>query len=740
MATESTIKVKITADASDAEKAVDDLKQDVEDVGTKSGSTGTGAFSNIGSAAKSVASTVGKTLTAAVTALGTAVGTVATKAISAYADYEQFVGGVETLFGESASVVEEYAANAYRTAGISANEYMEQATSFSASLIQSLDGDTAAAAEYANLAITDMADNANKMGTSMEDIENAYQGFAKQNYTMLDNLKLGYGGTEEEMQRLIDDANEIAIAQGEAGDLTIDSYADIVEAIHLVQDEMGITGTTAEEAATTISGSISSMEAAWENWLTGLADENADMGELTDELLASVETVAENLAPVIAQVGESMVSELGDVLTGAVDALAPALSEAVAGLWNAVIVEAASWVGIELPQADASALEEGLSGVIDFVQGIWDGLSPIVEGIVDTISSIFSGIAPLVSQLVSTVASSGIGAAFQSIGTAIGAAFSSIGTVIESILNLCTQLGVGQVIGTAFSVVFQTISAVVQVASGVIQGIAGVVTAVVTTITTVITALQTSWTTVWTAIRAVISTVWNGIKSVVTSVLSVVASTISGKLSSIKSTWTSVWNSVKTFFSSIWSGIKSAASSGISGVVTTVSGIRSKITNVFSNCGQWLVSAGKNILNGLANGIKSAIEGVLSVVTNAATSVINKVCTLLGIASPSKVMMEIGGYTMEGLAEGIEAGADEALAAAGSVAASLPSAFGSIGADIQLGMGYDVSGLQTVSADAGSASGTVINQSFATKVVRSDSDLYTAAPIIYRSAMREASL
>ena len=212
------------------------------------------AFGKIGSAALTVGKTVAKAAAAGLAAGSAALAALGKSAISSYADYEQLVGGVDTLFGESSKTVQQYAKNAYQTAGLSANEYMDTVTSFSASLLQSLDGDTARAAQVADRAITDMSDNANKMGTDISMIQNAYQGFAKQNFTMLDNLKLGYGGTKEEMERLISDANKLKEANGETADLTIESYADIVEAIGLVQDEMGITGTTAKEASTTIQG------------------------------------------------------------------------------------------------------------------------------------------------------------------------------------------------------------------------------------------------------------------------------------------------------------------------------------------------------------------------------------------------------------------------------------------------------------------------------------------------------
>lgn len=237
---------------------------------------------------------------AALKKVGQAVYDVGKAAVSSYADYEQLVGGVETLFKDSASIVEGYAKTAYKTAGLSANDYMETVTSFSASLLQSLGNDTAKAAEKADMAITDMADNANKMGTEMEAIQNAYQGFAKQNYTMLDNLKLGYGGTKTEMQRLLKDAEALKKKQGEVAHYSIDSYADIVDAIHVVQTEMGVTGTTALEAAETISGSMASAKASIDNLLTGMVDTDQDIIALGEQTADAVGTAFENVGPAIA--------------------------------------------------------------------------------------------------------------------------------------------------------------------------------------------------------------------------------------------------------------------------------------------------------------------------------------------------------------------------------------------------------------------------------------------------------
>lgn len=276
----------------------------------------TGKLGGIGSKAASVLSTAAKAGAAATAAVATGVGVLGKAALDSYASYEQLVGGVDKLFGDASGQLQKYAAEAYKTSGMSANQYMEQATSFSAALIQSLGGDTAKAAEQADVAMRAMSDNVNVFGSNMEDVQNAFQGFAKQNYTMLDNLKLGYGGTKEEMQRLIDDANEYAASIGQASDLSIDSFSDIVTAIELVQEQQGIAGTTAKEAAETIEGSVNMAKAAWQNWLTALADDSADVGELTAQLVDSVATAASNIVPRIGVIMESLAPAVLDALNG----------------------------------------------------------------------------------------------------------------------------------------------------------------------------------------------------------------------------------------------------------------------------------------------------------------------------------------------------------------------------------------------------------------------------------------
>ena len=276
----------------------------------------------LGTAAKAGVAALGAALASAATgtvALGKA-------ALESYAQYEQLVGGVDKLFQDASPKLQEYAANAYQTAGMSANQYMEQATSFSAALINSLKGDTQKAADQADVAMRAMSDNVNTFGSNMEDVQNAFQGFSKQNFTMLDNLKLGYGGTKQEMQRLIDDANEYAASIGEASDLSIDSFSDIVTAIDLIQQKQHIAGTTAREAATTIEGSVNMAKAAWQNWVTELGKDNADMGKLTTQLVESVTTAASNIVPRIAVIAGAAMAAPAEQLPSAVEQLGASLS------------------------------------------------------------------------------------------------------------------------------------------------------------------------------------------------------------------------------------------------------------------------------------------------------------------------------------------------------------------------------------------------------------------------------
>lgn len=380
---------KIAIDSEEAEQSLDSVSVKGALAQTKFGSVAT----KIGSAAK----VAGKAVAAGMAAAGVAMVKIGKDAVESYAEYEQLVGGVETLFGESADKVLQYAQNAYKTAGLSANDYMETVTSFSASLLQSVGGDTAKAAEDANLALTDMSDNANKMGTSMDAIQNAYQGFAKQNYTMLDNLKLGYGGTKSEMERLLADAQKLS---GQKYDVS--SFDDIVQAIHVVQTEMGITGTTSEEASSTIQGSANAMKAAWENLLTGMADESQDLDALLENFIDSVVTFGDNLIPRIQEMLPRLVSAVSKLasalaanLPAILETLIPSLIEGAVNVVGAIIKQIPSLVA-----SIVKGLVNGITAAIPSVKaagknllmGLWNGISSVGDWIKKKVTGFGSSI------------------------------------------------------------------------------------------------------------------------------------------------------------------------------------------------------------------------------------------------------------------------------------------------------------------------------------------------------------
>lgn len=400
-----------TADLNNTKKQLGDLSGGVDDVGKSMDEAGkkTSVFADV-----LKGNLVSDAIKSGIKALASATKELIGGAVEGYAEYEQLVGGVETLFKDSAGTVQEYARNAYKTAGVSANEYMDTVTSFAASLISGLGGDTEQAAEMANMAITDMSDNANKMGSDMSSIQNAYQGFAKQNYTMLDNLKLGYGGTQKEMYRLMSDAKKIddsfdaVFSLDTKGHLEAE-YADIVQAIHIVQTEMGITGTTALEASTTVEGSVNSMKSAWSNFVTGLGSDNADISALSAQLIESVGTVAENVLPVVETVlkniaeavsndGPEMIEEfvsyaiekLPEIIKLGLQmvlALVKGLVQNLPELWTAVL----DMIGAII-QTFADAWPDIQEVGRDIVRGVWEGIKAMASWIGEKVSGFFSGI------------------------------------------------------------------------------------------------------------------------------------------------------------------------------------------------------------------------------------------------------------------------------------------------------------------------------------------------------------
>lgn len=594
------------------------------------------ALSSIGGAAV----TAGKLAVAGLGAVTGAVTAVGGAALNAYADYEQLSGGVETLFGSSASTLKGYADEAYRTAGMSANQYMTQATSFAASLVQSVGGDTAKAAEYANMAIIDMSDNVNKMGSDMQSVQDAYQGFAKQNFTMLDNLKLGYGGTKEEMQRLIADANKLRAEQGKTADLTIDSYADIVEAIHTVQEEMGITGTTAKEASTTISGSIGMAKAAWTNFLTGLGRDDVDFSQLTNQLLESIGAVAKNVAPRVAIIGKSIIQAFPSVLSGLGSVLAPIVSEALSTAWN-IAVQALAGLGIKLPAVDSSQFMAAFQQVASFVGAAIDG----IKGAVSTLASAFApafaamqaALAPIIAQVSSALlpALSVLGAALGNLAAAvlpvISAAIQAMAPVIATAIGAVVSLA--STISTGLAPVINGIASLIQAVLPVIQqlftqwgaSIQAVVSAAFTFVESVVTSamnvinavigtvlalIKGDWEGVWSGVLNILQVVWDGMIATVQSCIQLVSSTIDSALSFIKGVWNSAWSALGSFLDSAWDGFVSAVTGGNEQVMSILSGLPGKIIGLFADAGSWLIDSGRALLQGFADGVMGAVGWV----------------------------------------------------------------------------------------------------------------------------------
>lgn len=306
---------KAEADANNTAKEMDNLGKETEEAGKQAQESADGGWTMMRGILADLASSAIKNVLSGLKKLGGAVVDIGKQAYANYSNYEQLVGGIETLFKDSSSLLINYANNAYKTAGISANEYMEQATSFSATLLQGLGGDTEKAVEYANMAIIDMADNVNKMGGEMSSVQNAYQGFAKQNYQLLDNLKIGYGGTASEMARLINDSGVLGKTVKVTAKTVKDvPFATIIEAIHRTQEQIGITGATALEASSTIEGSTKSIQSAWQNLLTGLGDENADLRGLTKNLVDGVVTLMRNMVPRVKQIIQGMTTTAKSLL------------------------------------------------------------------------------------------------------------------------------------------------------------------------------------------------------------------------------------------------------------------------------------------------------------------------------------------------------------------------------------------------------------------------------------------
>ena len=632
-----------------------------------------GIGSKLGAAAGKAASLVA----AGVTAVATGVAAVTGMSMNAYAAYEQNVGGIQKIFGNMGKSLEEYAAmtgqtveqcsgkweqleqaqttvlanadRAYITAGLSANRYMEQVTGFSASLMASLGGDTVKAAEYANTAMVDMSDNANTFGTAMEDLQNAYQGFAKQNYTMLDNLKLGYGGTKEEMQRLISDAHAVNGAVDESSL----SFDNIVLAIHTMQEQMQIAGTTSREAATTIEGSCNMAKAAWENWVTGLGKDDADMEKLTGELVDSVATAASNIVSRLATIVSTAVEQLPGVVTK----LAPVVGEAFMSIADsAMSALSGAFGGLgEIGAQVGPVLYDGIVNGLSFLSGaaadimtrLGGYLAENLPSIMEQGLNILTGLSESLAENVGVLAE---GAANLIVGLAQGIA-DSLPTIIEQAPVIVQNLA-DAINDNAPTLLGAGIQAIVTLALGIVQAIP----TLIANIPAIFSAFLAAWSALdWLSLgRNAITFLGNGIANMAGFVRTCgtnIVSAIRGAIQNLPSTLASIG---RNGISSLGSAIRGA----VGFVTSAASSIGSSIMSALSSIPDRVASIGSQIVQGIANGISGAAGVVVNKITGVVGGAIDAAKSLLGIHSPSRVFRKMFGYVMEGAALGIDDTAD----------------------------------------------------------------------------------
>lgn len=486
-------------------------------------------------------STAAKVGAAALTAAASGVAALTKSSIDQYAEYEQLVGGVDTLFKDASDTIQQYASNAYKTAGVSANTYMEQATAFSASLIQSLGGDTQAAAEYANQAIMDMSDNANKMGTDIESIQQTYQSLMRGNYAMLDNLKLGYGGTKSELERLVADAEELT---GQALDPS--KFSDVITAIHAVQENMGITGTTAKEAATTIEGSVGMMRAAWDNLLVGIANDNGDLGSLTYEFADTVETALSNILPRV----KIILGGIGQVIADMGTIIAQTLPEMISTV---------------LP----SLISAGAQLLVGLVAGIISALPQLAASVPEIVSALYTSIVSAGPQL-ATAGTQLLSMFTSGIETGIPDLISRLPQIIEGILNFIAEnlpsildMGV-QILTSLQDGIINSISSLVSSLPQVISAITGfiadnlpaIVNAGISVLVNLASGIVSAIPQLVAVLPQIISAIVNGIGNLIGSIVDIGENIVQGIWEGIQNMATWIKNKVTGFFSGIVDGVK----------------------------------------------------------------------------------------------------------------------------------------------------------------------------------------
>lgn len=716
--------------------SVKNMNESMKDA-TNSASKMSSVMKGIGSSAIKV----GKGLAVAGAAAATAVTALVSKSVGAFSDYEQLTGGVETLFGAGGRSVEEYAQSvgksvsdiqgkydslmsaqnavlenankAYMTAGMSANEYMDTVTGFSASLISSLGGDTNKAADYANSALVDMSDNANKMGTDMESIKNAYQGFAKQNYTMLDNLKLGYGGTQEEMKRLLSDAEKLT---GQRYDIS--SFADITQAIHAIQTQMDITGTTAKEASTTISGSWGSLKAAFQNVLVGLTTGGDMFDQSLDALINTAVTFGQNIIPAIkgalSGVGyliEGLAPVIGETIPPLINDLAPTLANSAVSLISS-LVNGLTQNATQFSECLSNMIIVAVAGISTVVPQLLDAASKIVsnlmQGLTNSMPQIVNGAVTLVEGLVNGLVNNIpllIMGAVQLVASLANGLIANLPRIIDAGVNLITGI-----VSASYSMMPQIIQngmqLVVNLAVGLIRAIPQLIAALPRITGAILKGFKSvNWfdlglqliKSIWEGIKSIGSEMWNGVKEKTSELWGGVKNVVSEKLNNIKSTYDAhggglkgatfaAIEGVKEYYRTGYDAINQLTGGKLGEVVNAVGEkmevVKGKFSEAFGNVKNTVMTIFENIKNGITEKISAAVNKVKEIFGSIADKVSDVWGKIKGIIKAPKIVQK-GTVSIAGVSTPIPKLGLEWNAKGGIM--TRPTAFGYANGKVQMG-------------------------------------------------------
>lgn len=716
--------------------SVKNMNESMKDA-TNSASKMSSVMKGIGSSAIKV----GKGLAVAGAAAATAVTALVSKSVGAFADYEQLTGGVETLFGAGGRSVEEYAQSvgksvsdiqgkydslmsaqnvvlenankAYMTAGMSANEYMDTVTGFSASLISSLGGDTNKAADYANSALVDMSDNANKMGTDMESIKNAYQGFAKQNYTMLDNLKLGYGGTQEEMKRLLSDAEKLTGQR-----YNISSFADITQAIHAIQTQMDITGTTAKEASTTISGSWGSLKAAFQNVLVGLTTGEDMFDQSLDALINTAVTFGQNIIPAIkgalSGVGyliEGLAPVIGETIPPLINDLAPTLANSAVSLISS-LVNGLTQNATQFSECLSNMIIVAVAGISTIVPQLLDAASKIVsnlmQGLTNSMPQIVNGAVTLIEGLVDGLVDNVpllVMGAVQLVASLANGLIANLPRIIDAGVNLITGI-----VSASYSMMPQIIQngmqLVVNLAVGLVRAIPQLIAALPRITGAIVKEFKSvNWfdlglqliKSIWEGIKSIGSEMWNGVKEKTSELWGGVKNVVSEKLNNIKSAYDAhggglkgatfaAIEGVKEYYRTGYDAINQLTGGKLGEVVNAVGEkmevVKGKFSEAFGNVKNTVMTIFENIKNGITEKISAAVNKVKEIFGSIADKVSDVWGKIKGIIKAPKIVQK-GTVSIAGVSTPIPKLGLEWNAKGGIM--TRPTAFGYANGKVQMG-------------------------------------------------------